>query len=94
MRITPFTPTSGVTKYGKVNKASAAQNSFGMGNDQLQISDSAQSFAQVYKAAQKAINTTSVEYQQKVESVAQRIQDGSYSVPSEDVAARIVDDLV
>ena len=93
MKITPLMPQGRVEKYGQVKKTSNTYEAYSMGNDEVRLSDSAQSFASIYKLAQQSINSTSPEYAARVESIAQRISEGTYSVSSEDVAEKILEDL-
>ena len=93
MKITPLMPQGRVEKYGQVNKTSKTSETYPMGNDEVRLSDSAQSFATIYKVAQQSINTASPEYAARVEDIAKRISEGTYSVSSEDVAEKILEDL-
>lgn len=86
MRINSIPPAELYTRYIYVKDKAAAKKA-DQGADSVVLTDKAKIFSAALKEAKQALNTPDTE---KVERIKRQIQSGTYSVPGEKVAEKLL----
>lgn len=90
MKITPVNNAQQVSNVKKAHSAYAAADQPGASKlDEVQLSETAKTFTSSVKSVKEQIMDP-VSRQQKIDSIRQQIEDGTYNVDSRDVAAKML----
>lgn len=89
MRIDSIPPKELLGRYTQVRGRATEQVS-AQGTDEAQLTEEAKSFSAVLKAAKETLETQTPERAARIEEIAQQIKEGTYSVPGEKVAEKIL----
>ena len=89
MRIDSIPPKELLNRYVHVRERVAAETPV-PGTDEAQLTSEAKTFSAALTAAKEAIETRSPEEMRHIQEVGRQIDEGTYSVPGRDVAAKIL----
>ena len=89
MRIDSIPPKELLNRYVHVRERAVVEAPVS-GIDEAQLTSEAKTFSAALKAAKEAIETRSPEEIRHIQEVAQKINEGTYSVSGRDVAAKIL----
>ena len=89
MRIDSIPPKELLNRYIHVRERAVVETPVS-GTDEAQLTSEAKTFSAALKAAKEAIETRSPEEIRHIQEVAKQINEGTYSVPGIDVAAKIL----
>ena len=89
MRINSIPPKELLNKYIHVREKSTA-NTPASSVDKTELTSEAKTFSTALKAAKEAIETRTPEELKRIEEVKKQLADGTYSVPGEKVAEKIL----
>lgn len=90
MKITPVSNPHQVKNYGKVQSAYSAEKTNSGGRmDEVQLSDTAKTFASAVKSVKDQMMDMESR-QQKIDRISAEIKAGTYHVDSDKVAAKIL----
>lgn len=89
MRIDSIISKDMYDKYIHIRKQTTDEKVFNS-TDKAELTESAQTFSSAFKAAQESLGARTAEETQRVEQVAEQIKNGTYSVPAEAVAEKML----
>jgi anti-sigma28 factor (negative regulator of flagellin synthesis) len=89
MRIDSIPPKELLNRYVHVRETVATESPVS-GTDEAQLTSEAKTFSAALKAAKDAIETRSPEEIEHIQEVERQINEGTYSVPGRDIAAKIL----
>ena len=94
MKINPINNQNIIKAYGK-NQVSRTEKKADMGLDEVNLSPEALSFSKVLSEVREAESRIpSLERQEKLDKIAEKIRTGEYKVDSESVAEKIISDVL
>ena len=89
MRIDSIPPKELLNQYIHIRGSATVENPVSS-TDQAELTTEAKTFSAALKAAKEAIGKRTPEEQSRIDEVAKQIADGTYSVPGDEVAQKIL----
>ena len=78
----------------RVNRISAYEKyNVTPGGDEVSISDEALSFSKIFSAARQSAEVREADVKSRIETIRERLENGTYEVGSEDIADSILGEL-